>query len=109
MTSIANIAMVGAVNLTVLARLTDTPSILPGAFYACTGLFPGELLRGLLHADRTVEYLSTDDLQRCLEGRRTLAIKANPLPTRIFASTPAAGCSTPAHCQAWFQCTLVAM
>nr|VWP01114.1 Cytochrome P450 51 [Ganoderma boninense] len=101
---IDNIDMIGIANL---ARLTDTLSMLPGALFVCTLLSPGELLRGLTREDGTVEHLSADDLRRCLEGQRTLAIEVSLLPSRIFARTPAVGCSTPAHCQPWCLHTLV--
>ncbi|PIL26468.1 hypothetical protein GSI_12226 [Ganoderma sinense ZZ0214-1] len=106
MTSIATIDMIGVINL---ARLTDTLSILPGAFFVCTLLPPGKLLGGLTHEDGTVEQLSRDDLQRCLEGQRTLAIEASLLPTRIFASIPVLDCTTPTHCQSWCRRALVAI
>ncbi|KAI1795315.1 hypothetical protein LXA43DRAFT_1090965 [Ganoderma leucocontextum] len=104
MTSITTIHTIGVINL---ARLTDTPSMLPGAFYGCTRLSPGELLDGLVREDGTVEHLSQDDLRLCLEGHRTLYFESSLLPTRIFADTPIAGCSTPSGCRLWCQRKLV--
>ena len=60
---------IGAINL---ARLTNTTSILPLAFYICATLGP-DLVRGFIRADGSVERLSADDLRLCLEMKARLA------------------------------------
>ncbi len=94
---------IGVINL---ARLTDTPSLLPGAFYICAYV-GGGLLDGCAHEDGTVEHLSTDDLRRCLDGQRVLALEAAVLPGRILAGERVASCITAARCQASCQRKLV--
>ncbi|KAI0351201.1 hypothetical protein OH77DRAFT_1513930 [Trametes cingulata] len=59
-----------------LARLTNTSSILPTAFYICANLDPSELLRGYTRRDGTTERLSDSDLETCLQFRDRL-IQAN--------------------------------
>ncbi|KAI0742371.1 hypothetical protein C8Q80DRAFT_1238079 [Daedaleopsis nitida] len=59
---------IGAINL---ARLTNTPSILPLAFYICATLGP-DIARGYLREDGTVEYLSHEDLYHCLRLKEKL-------------------------------------
>ena len=55
---------IGAVNL---ARLTDTPLMLPMALYRCCYL-ESALVDGWTHKDGTVEHLCTEDLKRCMDG-----------------------------------------
>ncbi len=79
---------IGTVNL---ARLTDTPSILPLALYQCTCLGTA-LLDGWTRPDGTVERLSDADLRRCLNARVALASERFFLLSRVFGDTPSAGC-----------------
>lgn len=67
--SMRDIDMITAVNL---ARLTNTPSILPAALYGCCVLDDTSLLSGVLRENGTCEKLSDDDLQNCLDGREKL-------------------------------------
>ncbi len=53
------------------ARLFDIPSLLPTAFYRCACL-GGAIVKGYTHPDGTVEYLSTNDLVRCINGMQFL-------------------------------------
>ena len=57
-----------------LARLTNTPSILPTAFYTCATLGP-DLVHGFLMSDSDLfrERLTPDDLRLCLELKARLA------------------------------------
>jgi len=54
-----------------LGRLTDTPSILPLAFYMCCQL-DAELIHGV-EQDGIREQLSADDIARCISGKANLA------------------------------------
>ncbi|KAH9916594.1 uncharacterized protein BXZ73DRAFT_81042 [Epithele typhae] len=59
---------IGAVNL---ARLTNTPLILPLALYLCVQL-GGDVLKGWTH-NGTTEHLSQEDLEWCINARARLA------------------------------------
>ncbi|PIL26470.1 hypothetical protein GSI_12228 [Ganoderma sinense ZZ0214-1] len=85
---------IGAVNL---ARLTDTPSMLPLALYHCAYL-GGALLDGWKRRDGTVEQLSRADLQRCIEGRITLAEEQRILVYRLFDENASGDCDRPWVC-----------
>ncbi|KAH9932309.1 uncharacterized protein B0H18DRAFT_987525 [Fomitopsis serialis] len=52
-----------------LARLTDTPSILPSAIYACCQLLDQVLLEGATHLDGTIETLGRGDLIKCMKAK----------------------------------------
>ncbi|RDX46351.1 hypothetical protein OH76DRAFT_1485594 [Lentinus brumalis] len=63
---------IGVVNL---AHLTQTPSMLPLALYDCCYL-GGRVVRGWARDDGTVEHLSLEDLERCMDGSTALATRA---------------------------------
>ncbi|KAM5539652.1 hypothetical protein V8D89_006761 [Ganoderma adspersum] len=60
---------IGAINL---ARLTNTTSVLPLAFYICATLGP-DIARGFVREDGSVERLSPEDMRLCLEMKARLA------------------------------------
>ncbi|KAL6308611.1 hypothetical protein BKA93DRAFT_877309 [Sparassis latifolia] len=60
---------IGAVNL---ARLTRSDTILPSALYACCCLSTRVILHGVRRADGFLEKLSSEDIDRCVEGRLKL-------------------------------------
>ncbi|RPD60934.1 hypothetical protein L227DRAFT_563357 [Lentinus tigrinus ALCF2SS1-6] len=66
---------IGVVNL---ARLTNSPDLLPVAFLHCCMLDPRELVKGIEREDGTTETLSPDDLATVLIAREEL-IKADAL------------------------------
>ncbi|PIL26479.1 hypothetical protein GSI_12237 [Ganoderma sinense ZZ0214-1] len=101
-THVTAIQSIGVVNI---ARLTNTPSLLPHGFYFCTYL-GGKLFDGWTREDGTVEQLSTDDLRRCFDGQRALALEANLIPGEIFTEAQMADCTSPARCQLTWQQTL---
>ncbi|KAI0642606.1 hypothetical protein C8Q79DRAFT_982921 [Trametes meyenii] len=76
---------IGVVNL---ARLTDNIDMLPVALYTCATL-KGEVTKGWAREDGTVEYLSPEDLGRCIEGFGRMCSEASPLATRVFTMSPA--------------------
>ena len=86
---------IGAVNL---ARLTDTPSMLPLALYRCAYL-GGALLDGWKRRDGTVEELSRADLQRCIDGRIALAEEQRILVYHLFDEEPSEDCELPWLCE----------
>lgn len=56
-----------------LAHLTNTPSILPTALYACCQLPDDNLLEGAVHSDGTTDTLNRSDLVKCLKAKVTYA------------------------------------
>ena len=88
---------IGVINI---ARLTDTPSLLPGAFYFTC--FKGSgLVDGWKREDGSVEHLSRDDLRRCMDGGTELAHYMNTLRTQIFLHNhPHGDCTSEAQCLA---------
>ena len=85
---------IGAVNL---ARLTDTPSMLPLAMYQCAYL-TSALLDGWKRRDGTVEELSRADLRRCIDGRIALAQEQRILLYQVFSEDPSDDCARPGSC-----------
>ncbi|RPD55205.1 hypothetical protein L226DRAFT_493329 [Lentinus tigrinus ALCF2SS1-7] len=71
---------IGVVNL---ARLTETSSMLPLALYDCCSL-GGRIVHGWARQDGTVEHLSVEDLERCIDGSLALAIRALSSPFNLF-------------------------
>lgn len=81
------------------ARLTDTPSILPAAFYDCCQL-DGTSLTGWVCAGTAVDRLSFEDLARCIDGKQALCVRWPDFLRSIFLSSLEAekekwNCSTP--------------
>ncbi|KAI1795319.1 hypothetical protein LXA43DRAFT_1178792 [Ganoderma leucocontextum] len=87
---------IGAVNL---ARLTDTPSILPLALYGCAYL-DGALFDGWTREDGTIEHLSNADLRRCADARVALAHEHHSILSRLFDHAASAACTRPDRCAA---------
>ncbi|KAI0691716.1 hypothetical protein C8Q76DRAFT_685857 [Earliella scabrosa] len=85
--------MMHAIGIVNIARLTDTPSFLPLAFYHCRAL-GGALFDGWTRRDGTVEHVSKEDIRRCLEGRDRLAKASISHLYRIFTPTPNHMCTT---------------
>lgn len=73
---------IGAVNI---ARLTDTPEILPLALYMCYRQ-RGGVLDGWRREDGTVEYLDMADLRRCLNACDPLAKEGNDMRITLLNS-----------------------
>ena len=81
---------IGVVNL---ARMTNTPSLLPTALMSCCMLKPSELVNGFAREDGTPEKLSQEDIGRCFLGRANL-MQANTLATLgLFTQTLSDGCT----------------
>ncbi|KAI1795326.1 hypothetical protein LXA43DRAFT_882141 [Ganoderma leucocontextum] len=85
---------IGVVNL---ARLTDTPSLLPLALYCCTYL-GGDLFDGWTHEDGTIEHLSEPDIHRCVDARAVLMHEHTLFLSSLFDDTVSADCGRPHHC-----------
>ena len=66
---------VHCIGVVTLARLVDVPEMLPIALYRCLRL-EGAILDGWKRSDGSVEYLSTEDLKRCIKGWGALATDA---------------------------------
>ncbi|PIL26489.1 hypothetical protein GSI_12247 [Ganoderma sinense ZZ0214-1] len=66
---------IGAVNL---ARLTNTPRMLPLALYQCCRLDNEALLAGWTRADGTVEHLTPEDFERCSAARARPSSRSTP-------------------------------
>ncbi|KAI1795289.1 hypothetical protein LXA43DRAFT_37169 [Ganoderma leucocontextum] len=91
---VKSIHCIGAVNL---ARLTDTPLMLPTALYGCSYV-SGRLLSGWTREDGTIEHLSTDDLKRCFDARIALGQEQALLPARLFSAVPPERCTSHRRC-----------
>ncbi|PIL26524.1 hypothetical protein GSI_12282 [Ganoderma sinense ZZ0214-1] len=88
---------VAAVNI---ARLTQTPSMLPYALYLAATL-EGEMMDGYKRRDGSVEHLSAEDLRRCIDARGPLAREHAAVIRHVFRATfRAPGCRTPSACAA---------
>ncbi|TFK84823.1 hypothetical protein K466DRAFT_495907 [Polyporus arcularius HHB13444] len=88
---------IAAVNL---ARLTDTPSILPSALYHCV-LLQSDLLLGFTREDGTKEYLSQEDLGKCIDGTAQLVASRNTLTLSLASCIRESGadsCLRPGLC-----------
>ena len=92
----SHIQAIGAINL---ARLTNTPSILPSAFYACTN-FLGIVMNGWKRADGAVERLSEDDLQLVIKGRDALVRWGTVELLQIVTHERSTRCVNRAECDA---------
>lgn len=69
-----------------LARLVGIPSLLPSAFYMCTALH-GAILDGFEREDKSVEYLSQEDVKRCMNAWNKLVEATLALVVHIFSLT----------------------
>ncbi|KAM5539630.1 hypothetical protein V8D89_006739 [Ganoderma adspersum] len=69
-----------------LARLVGIPSLLPSAFYMCAALH-GAILDGFEREDKSVEYLSQEDVKRCMNGWNKLVEASLALIVHIFSLT----------------------
>lgn len=81
----------GAIQAVNLARLTNTPSILPAALYSCCQL-DGYALQGCIRADGVVETLSSEDLSRCINGKAKLCTRLTRLVHHVFDDIEAQRC-----------------
>ncbi len=86
---------IGAINR---ARLTNTLSVLPAAFYNCSAL-GGGIAKGHSREDGTVDYLPRDDLSRCIEGMRALMAATHEY-VQLLSKGPSPSC-TKACGQSW--------
>lgn len=77
-----------------LARLTNTPLILPTALYFCCQLSTETLLQGIQRSDGTTERLSEEDLKCCLDARPKLAQLSVILDNMIFRPMKNQQCTT---------------
>ncbi|TCD61854.1 hypothetical protein EIP91_007823 [Steccherinum ochraceum] len=78
-----------------LARAHDLGCVLPAAFYACVQLTHKALLRSQVLGSNT---LSSDDLVRCLEGKKRLA-QFNDSTWGLSWTGPADDCTQRSVCQ----------
>ncbi|KAI0669057.1 hypothetical protein C8Q78DRAFT_978888 [Trametes maxima] len=83
-----------------LARLTDSPSILPAAFYQCVTdqIINCTLTKGYSREDGTHIHLDLVDIQRCIDGQRTLTAANLVAAFSLMQRQPCPGCTNPAHC-----------
>lgn len=92
----ANADAIVAVNL---ARLTNTPCILPSAFYLCSQLDINILWAGRIRRDGVVDTLSTEDLKRCVAGKVKLAMHNVQNIEKIVALVANVHCATSTRCK----------
>ena len=77
---------ISAINL---ARLTNTPSILPAAFYICATLGP-DIAVGFARAVGSYERLAPEDLRLCLVLKEALVAENASSAYKLFRSGPTA-------------------
>ncbi|KAI1795351.1 hypothetical protein LXA43DRAFT_1108500 [Ganoderma leucocontextum] len=94
--SVSSLHAIGAVNI---ARLTDTPPMLPISLYSCCYLGP-DLLDGWKREDGQVEHLSVDDLKICFAARERLCKEGAQIFFKIFHDQPSHKCSSVDKCRA---------
>ena len=80
-----------------LARLTNTPSLLPTAFLTCTTLLTSSLSN---EGAPVLSSLPSPDQLLLLIGREYLLHVCPLRPLRLLATAQAAGCTSPAACRA---------
>ena len=99
-----HIAMEGSqyIGAVTLARLTDTPLMLPYALYQCS-LLGGSLLDGWKREDGTVEHLCIADLKRCIDARVVLGKEESFVLHRILAPVPLDKCEGLTSCAAYLE------
>ena len=85
---------ISAVNL---ARLTDTPLMLPFTLYQCCYL-GSNLLDGWAREDGTIEHLCMADIKRCFDGRIALGQDQCLLLPRLFEPIPEGRCVAQGRC-----------
>ncbi len=86
---------IGAVNL---ARLLDVPQMLPIALDKGLSLGPG-ILDGWTRSDGSVEYLSQDDIKRCINANRTLSVQRVDFTRSTFEPQASDKCRRERHCE----------
>lgn len=100
---------VHAIGAVILARLTNTPSMLPAALYRCTAL-GGAVIDGWARADGTTEHLSRADLKCCINARATLAEDGWRVFCLVFDERVDASCLRRDECAAglrWVRGTIL--
>ncbi|PIL26521.1 hypothetical protein GSI_12279 [Ganoderma sinense ZZ0214-1] len=86
---------IGAVNL---ARLLDIPEMLLIALYKCLSLCTG-ILDGWKRSDGSIEYLSQDDVKRCIAATSELSRSSSILAYNIFRPEPCMECKQRSRCE----------
>ena len=85
---------IGIVNL---ARLTDTPTLLPLALYNCAYL-GSSILDGWIREDGTIEHLSCADVRRCIDAGVILTDERTLLLSRLLDARPSRECVSRIAC-----------
>ncbi|KAI0364065.1 hypothetical protein BV20DRAFT_957042 [Pilatotrama ljubarskyi] len=97
-TSLLSLQPRNAIEAVNLFRTTDTVKMLPVALYLCSELDNNVLVRGVARDDGSLEQLSADDLQRCLDVREELAARKFAHVLSTIEEGAASGCNTPEQC-----------
>ncbi|PIL26539.1 hypothetical protein GSI_12297 [Ganoderma sinense ZZ0214-1] len=87
-------AAVAAINI---ARLTQSPSMLPFALYQACNL-ADVVMNGYKRRDGSVEHLAADDLRLCIRARTELAWELARVVDAVFSPTPTKHCRTFGEC-----------
>ena len=80
-----------------LARLTNTPSILPIALYLCCQLEGAYLLGGRQRVDGKIDLLSSEDFVRCFDAKAKLCSRAFQLMPLVFGPLSNTKCMAPTN------------
>ncbi|KAI1795288.1 hypothetical protein LXA43DRAFT_882184, partial [Ganoderma leucocontextum] len=82
-----------------LARLTDTPSLLPLVLYDCA-ILGSDVFDAWTHEDGSVEHLSEADLRRCVDAHVALTDERTFSLSYMLDDTPSGDCERPDSCVA---------
>ena len=88
-----------AIGIVILARLTDTPSLLPTALCLC-GQMRGQQVKGWTRLDGSVEHLSKGDLIRSIYGSLELSHRSTKELLTLLNCDRGRLCTTAADCKA---------
>ena len=83
-----------------LARLTNTPSLLPTAFLTCTKILTSRQLKGRVPVALGISLLPVPDQLLLISAREELLHTCSERTLRLLAAVPRSSCTTPAACRA---------
>ncbi|CCM05799.1 uncharacterized protein FIBRA_08033 [Fibroporia radiculosa] len=89
-----------------LARLTDTPSLLPIGLYLCCLLDMDDLVDGCHYEDGSFDQLDSEDLKRCVAGKSHLMYLRGLSIYRVFRNSVSSNCFNKQTCSATLETLL---
>lgn len=88
-----------AVEMLQLARLTNNPSMLPVAFYACIQHVERAIVDGMAREDGTLVFLDGADAKVCIQAIGELCRRSDRVCQQTFLAPLSDSCMTPAKCR----------